>query len=235
MIIIRLKRKAINMCKFSNLNTIKFDLNSLFPEQIKIVQLDKLPHNFLQENFTQSPPQIFNSISEVEMEKIAIEIAGFLCNKVNQSEYSFFSRTSNELDTDPGWLLYFAKLNLSDEGFPKEIVLFSYNLNLLGDVKTKLYRILENEEFFKENMTRVSALTKKEKEIIGLLTNGMNSAEIAAFTFTSINTVLTHRKNILKKLKNPGFAGLLKFAEVFDLTTNSMKNEDTFYKHRDFR
>lgn len=203
-----------------NLNELKLYLNNLFPQQTKVVQLDKLPHNFSQEHFSNSPPQIFNSISEGELEKLAFEIAGYLFNTVTHTEFSFFSRSSILGCTEPGWLLYFAKLNKSDEGLPKEIVFFTYNLNLFSDVKTKLYRVLENAEFYKANMDRVSLLTKKEKEIIGFLTTGMNSAEIATTTFTSVNTVLTHRKNLLKKLNNPGFAGLMKLAEVFDLTAN---------------
>lgn len=215
-----------------NINELKLYLDNLFPVQIKVVQLDKLPHNFLPYHFSNPPPQVFDSISEEELEKLALEIAGYFFSNANQTEFSFFSRSSISEFSEPGWLLHFAKMNISEAGLPKEVAFFTYNLNLFGDVKTKLYRALENEEFYKANLNRVSSLTKKEKEIIGLLTTGMNSAEIAEATFTSVNTVLTHRKNILRKLNNPGFAGLMRFAEVFDLTTNNSIYYETIIKQR---
>ncbi len=44
-----------------------------------------------------------------------------------------------------------------------------------------------------------SLFSSREKEIILLLANGKNTAEIAAELFISPNTVSTHRKNMLKK------------------------------------
>lgn len=220
------------MNTIGKINELKLYLDNLFPEQIKVVQLDKLPYNFLQEHFSNPPPQIFGSISEDELEKLALEIAGYLFSNANQTEFSFFSRSSISEFSEPGWLLHFAKMNISEAGLPKEVAFLTYNLNLFADVKTKLCRVLENEEFYKTNMNRVSLLTRKEKEIIGLLTTGMNSAEIAEATFTSVNTVLTHRKNILRKLNNPGSAGLMRFAEVFDLTANNNIYDETIIKHR---
>jgi len=53
----------------------------------------------------------------------------------------------------------------------------------------------------KEFSTQKSRLTRKEKEIIRLLSQGKTSYEIADILFISKNTVDTHRKNMLKKTK----------------------------------
>ena len=53
-------------------------------------------------------------------------------------------------------------------------------------------------------------LTKKEKEIGLLLLEGLDSKEIAAKLFISVNTVFTHRKNIMKKLKAKNTGDLIK-------------------------
>jgi DNA-binding CsgD family transcriptional regulator len=47
--------------------------------------------------------------------------------------------------------------------------------------------------------TNVSGLTRREYEILHLLAEGKNSEEISKACFISIQTVNTHRKNLLKK------------------------------------
>jgi DNA-binding CsgD family transcriptional regulator len=48
--------------------------------------------------------------------------------------------------------------------------------------------------------TREISLTKKEKEIVKLMLEGKESKEIGVYLNISVNTVATHRKNILKKV-----------------------------------
>ncbi|MEC7756167.1 LuxR family transcriptional regulator [Roseivirga sp. UBA1976] len=51
-----------------------------------------------------------------------------------------------------------------------------------------------------ENWKRFYTLTKREVEILNLISRGLSSSEIADNTFTSKHTVDTHRRNILNKL-----------------------------------
>lgn len=51
----------------------------------------------------------------------------------------------------------------------------------------------------------------RETEILRLLAKGRNSHEIAEDLFITINTVKTHRKNMLRKLKATNTSQLLKF------------------------
>ena len=44
-------------------------------------------------------------------------------------------------------------------------------------------------------------ITKREKEVLGLLSQGLNSTEIAEAIFLSPQTVDTHRKNLMRKFK----------------------------------
>lgn len=46
-----------------------------------------------------------------------------------------------------------------------------------------------------------SLLTKRETEIIGLISNGKTTNQIATQLFLSTNTIETHRKNIYRKLE----------------------------------
>lgn len=56
------------------------------------------------------------------------------------------------------------------------------------------------------------SLTRRELEILELIVDEHTGPEIAKKLFISINTVETHRKNLLHKLKVKNTAGLVKYA-----------------------
>lgn len=55
-------------------------------------------------------------------------------------------------------------------------------------------------------------LSKREKEILGLIASGKSNTEIANELFLSPHTVDTHRKNIMSKLDAHSVADLVKYA-----------------------
>lgn len=63
----------------------------------------------------------------------------------------------------------------------------------------------------KENTTNI-VLTRREKEVLELIADGMTNAEIAHKLFISVTTVDTHRKNLLAKLEAKNTASLIKIA-----------------------
>lgn len=56
------------------------------------------------------------------------------------------------------------------------------------------------------------AVSQREKDIILCLVQGMSNKEIAAHLFISVNTVITHRRNIARKLQIHSVAGLTIYA-----------------------
>ncbi|MFC2759522.1 LuxR C-terminal-related transcriptional regulator [Hallella multisaccharivorax] len=58
------------------------------------------------------------------------------------------------------------------------------------------------------------ALSEREKDVIISLVQGMSNKEIAEHLFISVNTVITHRRNIAKKLQIHSAAGLTIYAIV---------------------
>lgn len=209
----------------SHPNMLAKEVLKIFPEQIKVFELltfkknvSKPSESFLHQHFSEP-------LSEHSFRKLAIEIAEFLNDKEPHFVYSFFFRSP-----ESGWILSSACLNKTIEGLPKEIVFFSYELNQLGDIKNKLSRVLENDLIFKENYAKVSLLTKREKEILSLVAAGMSSQKIANKIYLSIHTVNTHRRSINEKLDIHNFAGLLRIAEIFDLTATESKNESASNK-----
>lgn len=60
-------------------------------------------------------------------------------------------------------------------------------------------------------------LSDREKDVIVALVQGMTNKEIADHLFISINTVITHRRNIARKLRIHSPAGLTIYAIVNNL------------------
>ena len=65
--------------------------------------------------------------------------------------------------------------------------------------------------------TSQETLSDREREVIVALVQGMTNKEIAEHLFISINTVITHRRNIARKLQIHSAAGLTIYAIVNNL------------------
>ena len=68
-------------------------------------------------------------------------------------------------------------------------------------------------------------ISEREKDVIIAVVQGMSNKEIAEHLFISVNTVITHRKNIARKLQIHSPAGLTIYAIV-----NGLVNIDSFEK-----
>ena len=72
-----------------------------------------------------------------------------------------------------------------------------------------------------EELEGQDALIQREKEIVICVVKGMTNKEIAEKLFLSIHTVITHRRNISKKLQIHSAAGLTIYAIVNKLVALS--------------
>ena len=70
-----------------------------------------------------------------------------------------------------------------------------------------------------EDLENQDALSQREKELVICVVKGMTNKEIAEKLFLSIHTVITHRRNISKKLQIHSAAGLTIYAIVNKLVT----------------
>jgi len=67
-------------------------------------------------------------------------------------------------------------------------------------------------------------LSDRERDVVVCLVHGMSNKEIAEHLFISVNTVITHRRNIVKKLQIHSSAGLTIYAIVNGLVDISTVN-----------
>ncbi|MCX7728253.1 MAG: response regulator transcription factor [Bacteroidia bacterium] len=132
------------------------------------------------------------------------------------------------------WLPYFQLdikwhlLKECDEQEIKECI--EYAMNNQSFFCNKLIQFIQsNEESIqvieRNNMScNGIVITQREREIIQLIAEGMSNKQIADSLNLSIHTVLTHRKNIMKKTNVSNTAGLVLFA----LKNNILRSDNHF-------
>jgi DNA-binding NarL/FixJ family response regulator len=70
----------------------------------------------------------------------------------------------------------------------------------------------------KENKkTKVPVITRREKEVLQLIAEGLTNNEIAVKLFISTTTVDTHRNNLLSKFEVKNTANLIRLASQYNL------------------
>ena len=79
-------------------------------------------------------------------------------------------------------------------------------------VKGKKYLSDEVSQTLRRDDTPGVVLTRREKEVLELIADGLTNAEIAKQLFISVATVDTHRKNLLAKFDVKNTASLIKTA-----------------------
>ena len=84
-------------------------------------------------------------------------------------------------------------------------------------IKGKTYLSEEASHTLRKEDTATIVLTRREKEVLGLIADGMTNALIAQKLFISVTTVDTHRKNLLTKLEAKNTASLIRIATQLQL------------------
>ena len=103
-------------------------------------------------------------------------------------------------------------------GFTDSTLLSKYDDTIsifdeLDTINAKIVR-LKNIAKDEEDEGEQDVLSQREKEIVVCVVKGMTNKEIAEQLFLSIHTVITHRKNITKKLQIHSASGLTIYAIV---------------------
>lgn len=91
------------------------------------------------------------------------------------------------------------------QGYDESIDLFDD----LASIDKKLNVLLEVQEEEEEGQ---DSLSQREREIISCVVKGMTNKEIAESLYISVHTVITHRRNIARKLQIHSAAGLTIYA-----------------------
>lgn len=104
--------------------------------------------------------------------------------------------------------------------YDDSISIFDNLDTLAGKIKC-----LQDGEVEDDELDNAETLSQREKEVIVCVVKGLTNKEIADKLFLSIHTIITHRRNISKKLQIHSAAGLTIYAIVNKLVTlDEVKN-----------
>lgn len=129
---------------------------------------------------------------------------------INPSYLGLVSPDKLKTDCDSKELKIIAlQNNFSDENSLK---LYNESLSIYdssSQIQDKLESIINT-----ESGTNKNQLSTREKEIVALIAKGLSNKEISDKLYVSTHTVMTHRRNIMNKLKIHSPAGLTIYAIV---------------------
>ena len=106
--------------------------------------------------------------------------------------------------------------NMMDNGASGYVLKNATKEELLSAISTvmsgKTYLSMEAAFSLQENTSERPIITRREKEVLLLIAEGLTNAEIAEKLFISVPTVNTHRKSLLEKFEAKNVASMIRVA-----------------------
>lgn len=170
-------------------------------EELNVLREQYYERFFLQEDLEDIYPKVIN-----------------YCNEGDYSrQLNFFQRVKLYKADKHAWFYTVCKLLEQKNAGEQKLIMLSSPVGGVGALMEKVKKVLDENQYISHNYRKFASLTKREKEILGLISAGKSSLDIADLLFISKETVSTHRKNIIRKLGSKSFADLLRFALAFDM------------------
>jgi DNA-binding CsgD family transcriptional regulator len=164
-------------------------------------------------------PDYYNRFFNPEEEKMHVQKMTALLQKNNNDDIiALFQQVMSAVRHAWEWYCTSVKIFMWDEaGKPLLTIAVAIPIDPKHHISTKIERLLDENNFLRNNYERFSALTKREKEILKCLALGRTSAEVSRELHISVTTAETHRKNIKRKLDITSSFDLSMYARAFDL------------------
>ena len=173
---------------------MKYEEKTLFPYVESLMEGEQKP-NYNVDTFAKHHSDTTGKFQELK--NIIIKYLphdGLANNQLTTTLYDIYNNEE--------WLLNHS--NVEEMLFVPAIRLLEQRLKT-DDVSARISSMIQQAE-------GKEAISEREKEIIVCLVQGMSNKEIACQLFISINTVITHRRNIVRKLQIHSLAGLTIYA-----------------------
>lgn len=187
---------------------MKYEERTLFPYVEALLRGEK-PTDYDVETFSKHHSDSTSLL--LELKDIIIKYLpadGLSNNKLTATLYDIYNNEE--------WLQLHS--NVEDEIFIPAIRNLEQTLNN-NDIAGKISNMIN------QSVLKSDPLSEREKEVIVCLVQGMINKQIADHLCISVNTVLTHRRNIARKLQIHSPAGLTIYAIVNNLVDiSSIKN-----------
>lgn len=203
------------------------DIGNLVPGAMMVQDINAMQVNYMNnwgcESLDHSMEEI-NAMGNDYYKKffLAEECGWFLTGMLSyikrkdQSElYSFFHQVRTGPKMELSW--HYAVCKFLTTNNTNELIVVANPISGMGLMVNKVNKLLDENVYVAKNYKKFAILTKREKEIISLLSKGKSTTAISDELFISKHTVSTHRKNINLKLDLNSFAELIRFANAFEL------------------
>lgn len=153
-----------------------------------------------------------------EVSFLKTELFKFILEEDYNRMYSFFQRVRPNDSSAYKWYLLSSRLcRPTDTNCLPNLMHIAVEVNELSVAGRRISNLFDQDNYTIKNYWKFNLLSKREKEIINLISLGYSSYTISERLFISIHTVNNHRKNILKKLEIDTLAQLIRFAIAFHL------------------
>lgn len=179
-------------------------LHMEYEEQTVFPYVDHLLNNQVDENYNIGTFSKNHSKIDVKLRELKNIILKYLPSDMRHNNQ--LTATLYNLYINEEWLLNHAMV---------EDFLFIPAISYLerkfkqNDVSVKISKMISQENS--------EQLSKREKDVVICIVQGMSNKEVADHLFISVNTVITHRRNIARKLQIHSPAGLTIYAIVNNL------------------
>ena len=179
-------------------------LHMEYEEQTVFPYVDHLLNNQVDENYDIGTFSKNHSKIDVKLRELKNIILKYLPSDMRHNNQ--LTATLYNLYINEEWLLNHAMV---------EDFLFIPAISYLerkfkqNDVSAKISKMISQENS--------EQLSKREKDVVICIVQGMSNKEVADHLFISVNTVITHRRNIARKLQIHSPAGLTIYAIVNNL------------------
>jgi DNA-binding CsgD family transcriptional regulator len=158
--------------------------------------------------------RFFNAAEEKEN---ASKMTGLLEKNNNDELIALFQQV---MSVNKEWVWYCTSVKIfmrDDEGKPILTIAVAIPIDPRHHITTKVARLLEENNFLRNNYEKFSSLTKRERQVLKCIALGRTSNEFAEELHISVATAETHRKNIKRKLDIGSSFDLSMYARAFDL------------------
>ena len=146
------------------------------------------------------------------------KILGMLHNNQVDEIVTYFQQVRSSENEPFRWFASASKIVLQDKACkPLLGITIALPIDAAHFFTPKIERLVQENTFLRENHALFASLSKREKEVLRCLAQGLNSQQIADELFISEATVKTHRRNIRTKLNADSTLDLMKFAQAFNL------------------
>lgn len=196
----RLILKLYDEYAHSITNHMKYEEKTVFPYVQSLID-GTATANFDIETFSKHHVQVDQKLKELKNIIIKYLPSDGLHN--NQLSATLYDIYNNE-----EWLNQHSQVE--DEIFMPAIREMERRMRQ-NDVSVKISTMIN------QNPVTEEQLSQREKDVIVAMVQGMTNKEIAEHLFISLNTVITHRRNIARKLQIHSAAGLTIYAIVNNL------------------